>query len=292
MRKIVVFITSIFLILTSTITNAATVGGWVLSNPKPQGASTLYDASKTVLDKTRKSTVLITPNSSQVAKVLRGGVAGYALSVAVEQLLGAVDWVLDPVNNQINYLFKQVSGSSCPSDISCPSSPYLYWVGGNTKYSDAVTACSNAESILTHPEWKGWTGKVEADGTYCRFYDNEGGDRGTQIISKTVNSAYDPSAPNNENSISLETVAQRVITNAGYNDSNAQAATSAAAENMATDAEADEDAAQPIKEQLENNAVDVGSGDPNDPDDEAEKNCKQAKHLNHKQIGNLVCNSK
>ncbi len=292
MRKIAVFITSIFLILTSTITNAATVGGWVLSNPKPQGASTLYDASKTVLDKTRKSTALITPNSSQVAKVLRGGVAGYALSVAVEQLLGAVDWVLDPVNNRINY--------QDPLAQINPNSPQLKYyyelsiITPHESFKDLSTLClrvkeirvgwgNEVECIVDLDQQGNETNRIVAIGLYGSYGD---------IGSRNINPEYNPSAPNNEKSISLETVAQRVITNAGYNDSNAQAATSAAAENMATDAEADEDAAQPIKEQLENNAVDVGSGDPNDPDDEPENNGKQAKHLNDKQIGNLVGNSK
>ena len=89
---------------------AATVGGWNLSNPVVQGASTVYDATKNVLingkDFIKNSSVKITPTASQVAKVLRGGAAGYALSVAVEQLLGAVDWVLDPANNQIVYYLK------------------------------------------------------------------------------------------------------------------------------------------------------------------------------------------
>mgnify|MGYP000467544148 CR=1 FL=1 len=48
-------------------------------------------------------TAKITPTAAQVSKVLARGAAGYALSVAVEQLLGAVDWVLDPANNQIVY---------------------------------------------------------------------------------------------------------------------------------------------------------------------------------------------
>jgi hypothetical protein len=101
MKRILAFILSCCLILSSTIANAATIQGWSLSNPLARGASALYDATKNAGDLVRNSTALITPNASQIAKQLGKGVAGVALSVAVEQLLGAVDWVLDPENNQI-----------------------------------------------------------------------------------------------------------------------------------------------------------------------------------------------
>ena len=66
-----------------------------------------YEGTKKVVidgvDYIKKGTAKITPPASSVAKVLARGGAGYALSVAVEQLLGAVDWVLDPANNRIVY---------------------------------------------------------------------------------------------------------------------------------------------------------------------------------------------
>ena len=105
MKTIIKIFICLSLIYTPMFANAANVGGWNLSNPVAQGASTAYDATKNVLingkDFIKNSSVKIKPNATQVAKVLAGGAAGYALSVAVEQLLGAVDWVLDPANNQI-----------------------------------------------------------------------------------------------------------------------------------------------------------------------------------------------
>ena len=106
-RLLLSFVIAVSPIILINSANAANVGGWNLSNPVSQGASTVYDASKNVVingkDFVKDSWVKITPTANQVAKVLRGGVAGYALSVAVEQLIGAVDWVLDPANNQIIY---------------------------------------------------------------------------------------------------------------------------------------------------------------------------------------------
>ena len=108
MKTIIKIFICLSLIYTPMFANAANVGGWSLSNAVAQGASTVYDASKNVVingkDFVKDSWVKITPTASQVSKVLARGGAGYALSVAVEQLLGAVDWVLDSENNRIIYL--------------------------------------------------------------------------------------------------------------------------------------------------------------------------------------------
>jgi len=120
----------------------AAVGGWNLSNPVAQGASTIYDATKNVVingkDFVKDSWVKITPNASQVAKVLARGAAGYALSVAVEQLIGAVDWVLDPANNQIKY-----TDPALP-----PDNPKLVWIwAGCSSYQ----ACTVSGIIASTP---------------------------------------------------------------------------------------------------------------------------------------------
>lgn len=77
----------------------APLQGWNITNTTIIGASTLID---TVKD-TKVSAALVSPSAKQVAEVLRGGAAGVALNIAVDQLLDAVDWVLDPANNQIRY---------------------------------------------------------------------------------------------------------------------------------------------------------------------------------------------
>ena len=78
-----------------------------MGNPIAQGASAIYEGSKNVIingaDYVKKGAATITPTAANVAKTLGKGVAGVAVSVAVDQLLGAVDWVLDPANNQITY---------------------------------------------------------------------------------------------------------------------------------------------------------------------------------------------
>ena len=89
----------------------APLQGWSVTNSTVMGASTLIDAIKDA----KVSAALVTPNAKQVAEVLRGGAAGIALGIAVDQLLGAVDWVLDLANNQITY--KQLA--TCKNSPSC-----------------------------------------------------------------------------------------------------------------------------------------------------------------------------
>ena len=101
------FVIAISPIILINNANAASLGGWTLGGGVAEGASTVYNGTKNVLingkNVVQKGVATVTPTATQVSKVLARGAAGYALSIAVEQLLGAVDWVLDPVNNQIKY---------------------------------------------------------------------------------------------------------------------------------------------------------------------------------------------
>lgn len=217
----------------------AAVGGWNLSNPVAQGASTVYDATKNVVingkDFIKDSWVKITPNASQVAKVLARGAAGYALSVAVEQLLGAVDWVLEPENNRIKYW--EESGG-------------VYQVGG---YADTQAQTKEAACKKYYDNYK--TGSYEYKG----------------VIGDDCHWSH-PSAPNNtykwpiftvqtgekeEKYLPLPTAAQQVISNAESDTDKraaAQVATTAAAADIVAEAETDDTKARPIATQAEANA--------------------------------------
>lgn len=96
------------IVLAPTYVFATTnLGGWSIGGLVADGASSIVNGSKNVVingvNVVKNSTAKITPTVGAVSKVLARGAAGYALSVAVQQLLGAVDWVLDPANNQIVY---------------------------------------------------------------------------------------------------------------------------------------------------------------------------------------------
>ncbi|WP_446084262.1 hypothetical protein [Acinetobacter sp. 1125_18A] len=234
LKRIMIFLTSILLLLNSALVNATTINGWFLSNPTAVGASILYDGTKGSL----ASSVLISPNASQIAKVLRGGIAGYALTFAVEQLLGAVDWVLDPANNQIKYKYEEFGGT----------------------YYDQLTKKTFA------------TAKEAAD-SQCRYffkqfafaYDIENhsetqfkancDDTSTSTKPDLVIYPLITSPPIiTEKHLSLITAAEQVIENAESDNLDAQFAVLAAATNILSDAEQDDAEAKPIADELENNS--------------------------------------
>ena len=213
--------------------NASSVGGWSMGNPITQGASTIYEGSKNVIingaDYVKKGAATITPSASNVAKTLGKGVAGVAVSVAVEQLLGAVDWVLDPANNQIKYKEPQ-------------EGEYIYRIPG-LDGSQSISLHQTCQfAVNMNVDW--WGKYVGTQNGGCKFENH------FIPAERVLNPNYDPSNAE-EKSIPLTTVAQKVISNAQGGDTNAQAATTAAAADIVAEAETDSVKARPIAQQLE-----------------------------------------
>lgn len=222
--------------LISNANASSNLGGWSMGNPVAQGASAVYTGTKNVIingaDYIKKGTAKVTPNAAQVAKVLRGGAAGYALSIAVEQLLGAVDWVLDPANNQIVY--------------TEPSEPQGLWAIDGVHY--IYTSGTDASRA-----------KCAEKGQTYYSYDHSR----KYAICKRANDTLDqwslayqyaPPAEAEEKYLPLPTVAQQVISNAASGDTHAQAATTAAAADIINEAQNDQTKARPIVQQLESTA--------------------------------------
>ena len=257
LRKIISILLLYSLFFTNT-TNASSVGGWSMGNPIAQGASTIYEGSKNVIingaDYVKKGAATITPSASNVAKTLGKGVAGVALSVAVEQLLGAVDWVLDPANNQIKY--------KIPKEITCTVSSCNYRIDGIGTFATPALACSaffaqrkaTGRYVVDNglPNSPGYClGKLNSDG----FSD----------VVIRVSQIIDTSSEDKEKSIPLADVAAQVISNAESNTDKraaAQVATAAAAADIVAEAETDSVKARPIAQQLEASS----STKPADPD--------------------------
>lgn len=219
----------------------APLGGWSITNSTVMGASTLIDAVKD----SRVSAALVKPNAKQVAEVLRGGVAGIALSVAVDQLLGAVDWVMDAENNQIRYKPKPIAGEPPITEIGI----FIFRSDGvnETTRGDSINAvCKNIQewyfketNFRPTIDWE----HVSRSGYYfsCRFLETEY-QRFTGYVEGGVHSP--------EKTLPLETVAEQVITNADTGSSDAKVATNAATQNILNDAIQ----AEPVVQELENNA--------------------------------------
>lgn len=231
------------------ISNAnASVGGWAMSNPVAQGASTVYNGAKNVLingkDYIKKGTAIITPNASQVANVLKRGLGAAALGLAVGELIGdGVDWVLDPANNQIKYVI--------PATPTKQNSKYLFLSGHQVKYLTA------RECVIASVKNLGGTNKTAVNerplpNGGIKFDVNLDGKPwvSNQQCSAVANPDY-VKDEKEEKYLPLDAVAAKVISNAQNGDTNAQVATTAAAADIVSDAEKDNVKARPISDQLE-----------------------------------------
>lgn len=254
-QALAVFMAFVLHFTAFTNAHAAGFGAWTINNSVAQGASVILNGSKEVIlngaKKIATGTAIIKPTAAQVSKVLARGAAGYALSIAVEQLLGAVDWVLDPANSQIRY--KEKENKQCAVAADCPELPLIwaYSLNSKVKYaSDAETACKSAMSFW--PELNGIISRIEYldNGKIARCYHRYGYTQVNQV----VNPNYDPNVKDDDKikTIPLETVAQKVISNAESGDAKAQVATVAAAADIVAEAETDSNKARPIINQFEN----------------------------------------
>lgn len=263
--KILTWVLILFIAITPNFifmqsARASSVGGWNLSNPVAQGASTVYDATKNVLingkDFVKNSSVKIKPTASQVAKVLARGGAGYALSVAVEQLIGAVDWVLDPANNQIVY---SLPDSPPCYDSSClpPSAIQGYMFAGGP-FSGQIVSSLSAACTKFNKHWENnggaWWGTTTAQESPPACVTASGS--AIQTFAVIANPNYDPEAEEEEQqkTLPLDVVAAQVISNAEAEDEHAKVATTAAAADIVAEAETDNTKARPIVNQAEANA--------------------------------------
>lgn len=243
-------------------TFAANVGGWTLGGGVAQGASVVYEGTKKVIidgkDYIKKGTAKITPPVSGVAKVLARGAAGYALSVAVEQLIGSVDWVLDPANNQITW-----------SETTEVPVGTAYWITQINEAKSTVSALDSCTKYVNHMSkyisyGSGISYKnpstyyyhTHSDGKffYCQYDVLK--DSVLQSTEKVAGQLVGQSTveEKDKKTMPLDVVAQQVISNAEGGDTNAQAATTAAAADIVAEAEKDDAKARPIAQQLESSA--------------------------------------
>lgn len=247
--------------LFTTAHASANLGGWTLGGGVAKGASTVYEGTKKVVidgvDYIKKGTASITPNGTQVAKTLAKGAAGYALSFAVQELLGSVDWVLDPANNQIKYWDE-------------PGKPYYVGVIGSEVYGDGQTreeACQNY-AVAYQSNFKTSSTNYYY-GTVGIYGDVKPTSQWWCYLDKYV---YETHYPNNvradgnvdpdqlgqtEGEVKtypLPLIADYLITKADEGNTTAQGATTAAAADIVAEAEKDDVKARPIVQQLEASA--------------------------------------
>lgn len=246
MKKSLAFLSGICLALSSGLASAVTLNGWNVGNPTPVGAAGLVNATKNVGGVAKVSNASIVPNASQVSKILRGGVAGVALTVAVNELLDGIDWIMDPANNQIKY------------KISTGTFYYLDHLSGPDYNALALTYCAQLYPGST-PHYFGPTGWSTSakpvftnnmSGVACYL-------NGQQKVVTTI--YLSGTVVTEEKTLPLDTVSQKVIDKAETGNTDAQVATVAAAQNILNDAQNDAEKAKPIVQQLEANAIIAGN---------------------------------
>ena len=244
--ELAVPIASNYKLVASSLMMSPTVsplGGWSITNSTTMGASTLIDAAKD----TRVSAALVTPNAKQVAEVLRGGVAGVALAITVDQLLGAVDWVLDPANSQIVY-------KPLTCDVLSECSPQYEYFWNRPPFTSSFFV--KPEEVCELIGAKKNQTVIQLDKTFqngilvgvmCRMR-TAYGSPDQWSLNRVKNTFYDPNTP--QKTLSLEAVAKQIISNADTGSLDAQVATNAATQNILNDAVQ----AEPVVQELENNA--------------------------------------
>lgn len=220
-----------------TTAHAASVGGWTLGSGVAQGASVVYEGTKRVVidgvDYIKKGTAKIRPPVNTISKIFARGAAGYALSVAVEQLLGSVDWVLDPANNQILYseiiLIQKIK------------------VAGKTFEDMTIEQACIAAGTPENKTYKGH------DANYCHYgYTNSNNQ--TVITASWGYAEIKEQEETEKKPYPLDLISEHVLNRAANGDAVAQSAVVVAADQVVNEAENDEVKARPIVQQLESSS--------------------------------------
>ncbi|WP_120430226.1 virulence factor TspB C-terminal domain-related protein [Acinetobacter baylyi] len=243
--------------------NAASLGGWTLGGSVVNGASVILNGSKELIlngaSKIANGTAKITPNAAQVSKALAGGAAAVALDLAIKELLGAVDYVLDPANNSITYT-KKVTTDPAPTDQY-----RWYFAGGSAFGGDHYYSYSLSPSSVCNAMLQSMTGlspwyynKISVSSSSvtsitCYVSSTSTSFNGNSGAQREANPLYDPSATddNQPKSLPLSTVANQVISMAEGGNATAQQAIKAAADTIVAEAETDSTKARPIVSQFE-----------------------------------------
>ena len=134
-----------------------------------------------------------------------------AFTTAVEQLTAVSDWVLDPTNNQIRYIYPTTSQPVDPAD---PSNQYIYVI----TYGESAQK-SSIEEVCKLAQFRQNSQNPESQYENCVLYSDNImlASSWSQVGHRVVNPAYDPEAPSKEDEekyLPYDVVAQKIISNA------------------------------------------------------------------------------
>lgn len=132
-----------------------------------------------------------------------------AVKDAIGQLIGAVDWVLDPANNQITYVD--------PNQSQEPFSKHYYQPPGQSYKCYSLSSCKSAVQASNSANKVNSCSFKSSGDMYCSIT-LKSGQTINYELRKYVNTVYDPTAEPDRKTIPLTTVADRVISNAESSD--------------------------------------------------------------------------
>lgn len=193
--------------------------GWNVTGQIVEGATTTFNAAKTKIINGASVAVTgvakITPTGPQVGKmILRTGLT-LAVTTALDTLLNATDYVLDPANNSITYLPKPTSSGACgdsSSGASCSDLKTVWWLGygGVTHYfADSSSGC---KAIFAY--FNSTFGSAEVvSSSYVKCWNQA--HNGYYVIQTVVNPAYHDQE---RKSIPLDVVGGQIVTDAASKD--------------------------------------------------------------------------
>lgn len=218
--------------------------GWSVSKRLVQGATTFYDGTKNIVlngkNYAAQGTAKITPAAGQVSKMIVRTGAILAVDLAIKSLIGAVDYVMDPANNQVKYYV--VPPTASPSD-------QYYWVNGNAqniKYSTSRAALDGHLAYLcsTGGTWGACPDQIKSIAgpntlSYGASYTvtRTNNSTVTYNMTKVANPAYDPNAqPNREEKyLPYDAVASQLISDAAAEKAEGKAYVSSVADTALAD---------------------------------------------------------
>lgn len=198
----IIAITPNFIFLQSA--NATTVAGegWSVTKKLVQGATTFYDGTKNIVlngkNYAATGAAAITPTASQVSKMIVRTGAVVAVDLAIKALIGSVDYVMDPANNEVIYKVpgENPAPTNCKLDYSdCPPTVNNLWRNSGLQATFFFTPQAACDNIATVTKTQ-LTSMVQQNATNYRCYivDTKGVSN-SYVVSASINPKYDPNAP-------------------------------------------------------------------------------------------------
>lgn len=199
------------------------LNGWSITNRIMDGANRVYNGAKNTVingaNVAKTSIATIKPTTDIVSKAIVRTGAVVAVDLAIQALLGGVDYVMDPANNRVLY--------NDPAD-SNSTAQFLYVAINGTQHVSQLDACNvKISQLVAEVPTRSYTflNFQNTESQYKCIYSinhtTDPSDKFTVIVGHTLNPEYDPEAQPTQRSIPYSAVADEIIDQAESGDARA-----------------------------------------------------------------------